>query len=111
MIGCVSPIHSAIEYTMDMLHLCAMAKGAKYVKDFSSRLSAYQDHESIRSGATLNVETHASILSSLQKTIQQADQAAKNARAGSVSLDAAADKWRSHRRKLSRASTVCVKHG
>lgn len=85
-----------------------MARTAKYFISSKSGGPLPTGSRSVSSSSFMQAGVPGSALWELQQTLQQADQAAKNAREGSASLDAAATKWRSHRQKLSRASTVCV---
>jgi len=114
-VGCVSPVESEMEHSMDVLRLVAMATKATYIKESSDSSLDINSAESDSAKSNISItdssstdDAGGSALSSLQKTLKQAERTAKNAQETSTSLDAAAKRWRSHRHKLSRESTVRV---
>lgn len=103
---------------MDFLRLVAMATKATFFKETSdestgqssfSELEEPSGSDSFQTDSSSTISTESALVG-LKKTLQLADQAAKNAKESSHSLDAAATRWRAHRRKLTRASTVREKH-
>lgn len=117
-IGCVASGKAQIGYTMGLLRFLAMATKARYnVFDHGtehatspSPLEEKLDFREVSDTMVVADEGPESnnFLASLQSSLRQAEVAARNANESSRSLDLVATKWRSHRDKLSRGSSVCI---
>lgn len=109
-IGCVSPLESEMEHSTDLLRLVAMATKATYFRDDSNGNRGKEDREGSEEDQSnsSSILDPGSVLSSLQSTLHRAELAAKSAQESSESLEAAATKWRSHRRMPTRESTVSI---
>jgi hypothetical protein len=103
-----------MEHSTDLLRLVAMATKARYFRETicsgdseeGCSQTVFSKGPKTLYSSSLSSSDASSIISSLQNTLHQADQAAKSARESSKSLEAVATKWRSHRRMLTRESTV-----
>ena len=127
MIACVSPADKKIEASLDILRLAVMARKVKnnprqnkgknlltqeeclMIRAENEKLKAkireLMNEKNRVSGKEIREFEHGA-LSNLQAKMKQAEEAARNARECSHSVAAAADRWRTHREKLAKASNV-----
>ena len=110
LIACLSPIESEMETSTDILHFCALARGATYSKEDpgsswrSISTTSLGDQSTFSSEAGESSGTRSA---RLPRTRYEAhDISMHNTSKGPTS---ASTKYKSQRSKLSRASTVCIR--